>query len=526
MKLEHRQYQEDAAKAWFADIEPGECSPLIAIPTGAGKSVILCKTIEMYLNKNPHDRITILSHTKKIIKQDYDTLCEFFPDKNIIAIFSAGLKQKNKEQITVGGIQSVVNFPELFKWDNLFIVDEAHTVNHKNSGSYRKLFESCHGTKAGMSATIFRSGHGYIHEGKNRLFDKLSYDLTSIDNFNKLIDDGYLTDLITVKTKTQLDSSNVKVSAGDYNLKDLSKAHDREAITKAAIRDAIYYGKNYKKWLVFAIDIKHAEHITAELNKSGIKSAVLHSRMSDNEDGVLEDFAENDTRALVSVGMITTGFDSPHVDLILMLRPTKSALLHVQMIGRGLRVFAGKKHCLILDYAGNTERLGPINNVIIPKSKESKMKGLIPTKTCPVCSTVTYPSARTCLSCNFRFVFKVKITPETSSADIIKKGWKPPVNVEKWLNVTKVIYRIHKKIGAPDSILVTYYCGLTRVKEWWCLDHGGYAGRKALHQVKYRGYHGEVSTHAVYKDRDKLRKPKRIFVNLTAKYPEILNSQF
>jgi len=525
MKFEFRQYQKDVAEAWYADIKAGNCSPIIAVPTGAGKSIILGLVLKMYLTDFPSNKITVLTHTARIVKQDVATLKEFFPNKTI-GIYSAGLNKKEIEQITVGSIQSVNNAKEAFRWTNLFIVDEVHSVNHRRSGNYRKLFEECRGVVAGMSATIFRTGHGYIYKGKGSFFDKLSYDLTSVKEFNKLVTAGYLTTLISVAPKTQLNSSKVKKSAGDYNIKDLAKAHDRETVTKSAISDALYYGKNYKKWLGFAIDIEHAEHISAELNKQGIKSTVLHSRITANRDKVIEEFLESDTRALVSVGMVTTGFDAPFIDLILLLRPTASAVLHVQMVGRGLRVFPGKKHCLILDYAGNTARLGPINNVIIPKSKEAGNKGKAPTKACPKCSTITYTVAKECASCGHEFVFEVKIDEQASTAPILEGKYAPPETKEKWLNVTAVKYSIHKKVGAPDSILVIYFCGLTRIKEWWCLDHSGYAGRKAKHQVLYRGYKGNPSTYKVFQNKDTLRKPKRIYVDLAPRYPVILNTQF
>ena len=523
MRFEPRQYQQETLDAWWADIQNPQNKPVIAVPTAGGKSVIMGMFIKRYLDAFPDNTVLVLSHTQYILLQDHDALQEFFPDMHI-GIYSAGLGLKEIEQITVGGIQSVSKQVDKFKWFNLILVDEVQGVNHKAEGMYRKLLDNSLATTIGMSATVFRTGHGYIYKGKGTLFNKLSYDLTSITNFNKLVKDGYLSKLISVAPKTQLDSSSVKKSGGDYNIKGLAKAHDKDSITKAAVKDAIKYGKNYKKWLVFAIDIDHANHVCKELNRNGIKSRALHSRMDADRDAVVKSFNEGDVQALVSVGMITTGFDSPHVDLILMLRPTMSAVLHVQMIGRGLRIFPGKDHCLVLDYAGNTERLGPINNVIIPKSKESEGKGIAPTKTCPKCHTITYTVAKFCESCGHEFMFETKLSLQSSSADIVDSGGE--TKHIKWLNVTDVRYNIHRKPGAPDSIQVTYVCGLTMIKEWWCLNHTGYAGRKAMHMVLYRGYKGLINTNSVFTAKDSLKKPTKILVDLEPKYPVILNSKF
>jgi len=523
MKYETRQYQVDAANAlWEAIQTPGKL-PVIAVPTGAGKTVIMGLFFERYIKEYPDNQILVLSHTQDILEQDAESLQNFFPDRHI-ALYSAGLGRKEHDQITVGGIQSVIKNPDLFRWTNLVMVDEVHSVNHAKVGSYRKLLDNMHAQIIGMSATVFRSGHGYIYKGKNTLFNHLAYDLTSIANFNKLVEDGYLCKLISVEPDTQLDSSRVKKSGGDYNVKALSNAHDQDGITRAAIKEAKHYGRNYKKWLVFAIDIEHANNICRSLNRNGILSRVLHSRITADRTTVIDSFKQGNVRALVSVGMITTGFDAPNVDLILMLRPTMSAVLHVQMIGRGLRIHPGKKHCLVLDYSGNTSRLGPINNVLVPKEVK-KGGGEAPTKTCPKCKTITYPRAKFCESCNHEFIFESKLTTTSSKEAIVEEGKFPP-SKERWLTVERALYNIHRKPNSPAILMVTYHCGLQRIKEYLCLDHNGYAGRKAAHIVGYRGYQGDLTTIDVYRNRRSLKVPKQILVDFSSKYPQIQNSKF
>ena len=525
MRFDPRGYQLETVEAWYPDILEEGTHPLVALPTGSGKSVILGILIQRYLKEFPDNQVLVLSHTQEIVAQDHEAMQEFFPNEHI-GIYSAGLGSKDIEQITIGGIQSVIRAKDKFKWVNLVVVDEAQSVNHKNAGNYRKLFKSMVGaTFAGMSATVFRSGHGYLHEGTGTLFNKLSHDLTSTFEFNKLVKAGYLCDLISVAPKTQLDSSGVKKSAGDYNIKDLANAHDKNEVTSAAVEDALYYGKHYSKWLCFAIDVAHCEHVAAELNRNGISARVLHSRMDADREHTILDFKAGKFKALVSVGMVTTGFDVLDIDLILLLRPTMSAVLHVQMVGRGLRVHPSKKHCLVLDYAGNTARLGPINNVTIPKKKGEKGGGEAPTKTCPVCNTITYTMAKHCDSCGHEFVFESKLTTQSDGTDIIARDTAKETNA-KWLNVTRMTYRLHQKQGAPDSVLVTYFCGLTTVKEWVCPSNVGYAGYKAKHWLEYRNYNGPLVTNLVLKNCSKLRQPTQILVDFAPKYPNILNSRF
>jgi DNA repair protein RadD len=523
MKYEDRWYQIECKDAWLKDILAENCNPIVAVPTAGGKTVILGLTIRDYLKEHPDNKVLVLSHTSLILEQDKLALEEFFPDK-YIGMYSAGLESRETEQITVAGIQSVYKKTDLFKWYNLIIVDEVHTVGHKNTGMYRTFFKDSMAVIAGMSATIFRSGHGYIHHGEGTLFNKLSYDLSSKENFNRLVKEGYLCNLRTIEPKTKLDSRNVKKTADDYNVKDLARAHDREHITRAAIKDAVVHGKGYKKWLVFAIDIDHADNVAKALNRNGVRAASLHSRSLTDPDKIIEAFRSGPLTALVSVGMITTGFNCPTVDLILMLRPTLSALLHVQMDGRGLRPHPDKDHTLVLDYCGNTELLGPINDVTIP-TKTKKRGGYVAprTKTCPKCRTINAAAAKECEFCQYEWVRKVKIKTVVSTAAVIVTEEVPKV---RWLNVKLTTYRVMTKPHTPSMLQVTYMCGLQAIKEVWCLDHPGYAGKLAAHKAGYRGYMGQVTTAAVYAGRDKLRAPKRILVDFHGQYPNIDNYQF
>ncbi len=518
MKFDSRQYQIDAVEAWWEVLENSpELYPIIAVPTGAGKTVIMGMLIKKYIDEYPDNKILVLSHTQDILEQDYAALSEFFPDKEI-GVYSAGLGLRQICQITIAGIQSVYQLKDMFNWVNLIIIDECHTVNHKNSGMYRTFLNEHRGIIAGMSATVFRTGHGYVYEG-SAIFNTLAYDLTSTDNFNKLVADGYLTRLISVAPEMEMDINGIATSAGDYNVKQLGDRFDRSAITEDAVNELIKYGHNYKKWLIFAIDTDHADNICESLKSHGIHAHVLHSKMGYDRRKTTDSFKNGTTRALVSVGMVTTGFDAPNVDLIALLRPTKSAVLHVQMVGRGLRIAKDKDHCLVLDFAGNTARLGPINDVRVPNPKGKKGEGGNMTKKCPYCRAILHISVRICPVCDTEFVFQTQLTVRPDIIPIVKET---AIKEEpKWLTVNNVQYSIHSKPGKPDSLMVTYLCGITKIREWICLDHFGYAGEKAKLWVERRGYKGSIDTHSVYQHRDQLKKPEKICVSFIDKYPSI-----
>lgn len=524
-KFESRQYQIDCAEAWYKDIKSEQCFPLVAVPTGAGKTVILSLMLKKYFKDNPHNSVLVLSHTEDIVSQDASTLSSFFPSEPI-GVYNASLGRKEVEQITVGSIQSVYRNKDLFKWVNLIVIDEAHAVSHKNEGMYRKLLAGTHAILAGMSATVFRVGHGYIHQGDGRLFNKLSFDLSSKTEFNKLIKDGYLCNLRGLDPEFKLDSTGVKKSGGDYNIKHSQDKHNKDPITRAAVLNAIKHGKDRKKWLVFAIGIDHANAVARMLNRNGVKAAALHSKTTIDDSLVKKSFKDGNIQALVSVAKITTGFDEPSVDLIVMLRPTLSAVLHVQMLGRGTRPFPGKKDCLVLDYAGNLDTLGPINNVAIPKApKKTGVGGQAPTKTCPECRTICAANSALCDHCGHKFIRKIKLLDTASTKKVIEDGL-PSGRKDNWLTVRSVSYHIGKRYGRPDILVVTYICGIKIVRENWCIDHTGVAGRIGKHKAMYRGHKGPLTCAEVLKRKDNLRVPKRILVDFSSQYPQITNSEF
>lgn len=537
-----RWYQSEAAEALFDAVDGNsDVHPIAVIPTAGGKSYTLCEFVNLYLSKHPTHRVLVLSHVAEILEQDHASLEKYFPDTEI-GLYSAGLKSKTIHKVTVAGIQSVYNKQALFSTFDIVIIDECHLVPMKNNTMYRSFLDGMDANFVGLTATHFRLGHGYLHKGKGALFNKIAYDLSAPHKFNRLVNEGYLSKLITKNTlqKWEADEQGMRTTAGDFNQKDMSMAFDRDTITNAAVEEIIKFGKNYKLWLIFAIDIKHAEHIAEAMTKSGIKTACIHSKMEGDRRQTIDDIKAGKYRAVVNVDVLTTGFDVPGIDLIAMLRPTQSPVIHVQTIGRGLRVIhalgfpdtdegrraaieAGpKQHCLILDFAGNTERLGPINDVLVKEKGEGKGTGEAPVKECPECLVLHHPSIMECDNCGHKFIRKEKIEMKASNAEVVV------MEKERWLNVTDVNYSIHQKRGKQSSLRVIYKTGITGFSEWVCYDHKGYAGHSARNWVNYRFLSNPKPKNLaeLYKNADKLMKPTQILVDNSGKFPAIKDYRF
>lgn len=185
----------------------------------------------------------------------------------------------------------------------------------------------------------------------------------------------------------------------------------------------------------------------------------------------------------------TTGFDAPGIDTIVMLRPTKSPGLYYQMCGRGFRKAPDKLDgCLILDFAGNVNEHGPVDRIRAPLGKRGDGIGAGDPpkyKTCPKCQAPGIPlPTRVCPDCGFILITDemVKHDAKPSSAPLTSDMWKaaPP----ELLTVDEVTYNVHTKKGAepgaPRTLRVSYICGLRRVCEYVCFEHGGLARSKAV----------------------------------------------
>lgn len=223
------------------------------------------------------------------------------------------------------------------------------------------------------------------------------------------------------------------------------------------------------------------------------------------------------------MAVLTTGFNAKSVDLIAMLRPTKSTGLYVQMVGRGTRLFDGKDNCLILDFAGNVKRHGPID-LVKPRDK-TKGDGEAPVKTCPECESILPISAMECPDCGYVFPApKVKIEKQATALPVLSTQYVAP----QWVAVDDVSYRLHSKPDKPPSLCVSYHCGLLAYREWVCLEHTGFPRQKAMQwwQKRAPGVCVPNSVQEALDSTHTLSVPKKIAIRPSGKFTEIVGVSF
>src|SRR5210317_726018 len=300
-----RPYQEPISKLVFDYFRanPGK-HPLVALPTGAGKTVVLADLIHTAVKKWPGTKILVLSHVKEILEQNYASIKTHTGLD--VGLHSASLGEREVKDVTVAGIQSVYRNSEAFADYQLIIIDEAHLIPPGENSMYRKFFDGLEKPRYfGLTATPYRLGGGYIYGQDNSIFDDLILDMTSREQFNGLIDDGYLCNLKTSVTDLELDTKGVATTAGDFDNKQMSNKFDVTGITNLAVKEIIRAGEKYKKWLIFAIDIAHAEHIAQELNDYGVPTMVVHSKMEFDRATVIRHYKLGTFRAIVNVNVLT-----------------------------------------------------------------------------------------------------------------------------------------------------------------------------------------------------------------------------
>jgi DNA repair protein RadD len=522
-----REYQTEAIEGTLNYLRENEGNPVIVLPTGTGKSIVIAEFCRQILRQWADTKILVITHVRELIKQNYDELKSLWPEAPA-GINSAGLNQRDYEHsIVFCGIQSVHSKASKFVKVDLVLIDEAHLIPRKTNTMYQKFLKNLKIMNPdmrviGLTATPYRLDSGLLYEGKDSLFDAVSYDAPLAD----MVRDGYLTKLVSKQPKTRLNVGGVATRGGEFIPGDLERAVDKDDINASAVAEILEYGKDRKSWLIFCSGVNHATHIASLIEKHGIDCATIFGDTPRTErDEIIADFKAGKLRAIASMGVLTTGFNAPAVDLLAVLRPTQSTGLYIQIMGRGMRNSSGKTDCLVLDFAGNVARHGPVDKVNPKKPRKSEEAGEAPTKTCPECESIVFAALTECPDCGYVWPAREPEIDRTATTLPVMSIDAPAV----WKKVNSVAYRQHKKPGKPDSMRVEYRCGLSVTSEWVCFDHKGYPKDKALKWWRKRMTKPGVlptSTVDAISKADALLKPSEIKVQKNGKYTEIVEFRF
>jgi DNA repair protein RadD len=453
----------DALYGYWSAGSPDGNGALIVAPTGSGKTAILATLVREIQEDWPGTRILILTHVKELIAQGADEIKAIWPEAPI-GVYSAGLGRRElSATIVYAGIQSIAKrVDRLYPPPEIVIIDEAHLVPRSTQTRYKRTIDMLTAMYprlqvVGLTATPYRLDSGLLTEGEDAVFSRIVYDIP----IQMLIDEGYLSPITTRAGNVSIDTSDVKHSGKEYNQGDLQRHAMAGDTTARAVADIVRRGAGRRKWLLFACGVEHAAQIASYLNDHGIANAVVTGATPRGErDAIVHEFRAGALRAVVNVNVLTTGFNVPSIDLIAMLRPTESAALYVQQLGRGMRTAHGKTDCLVLDYAGNAVKHGPID--LIEPTAPGAGDGDAPAKECPECHAIIATGHRACPDCGYEFPPpEIKVTDSHKEAPLLASQIKPET-----LTVMSTGYYRHTKAGRPDSVRIEYACGLVTHREW------------------------------------------------------------
>lgn len=478
--LQLRDYQRDAVDSIFEYWSKNNGSPLVVVPTGGGKALLISTFVKELLRDYSDMRILCVTHVKELIVQNAKELLGIWPQAPI-GFYSASVGRKDAHaQVIFGGVQTIYNKVDRIGHIDLVLVDESHLMPRKSETQYGKLISGLRAINpdmklVGFTATPFRLGEGLLTEGEDALFDAIAYEKP----VGELIDDGYLCRPVSKGMDAAYDLTGVGKLGGDYKQNALQNAVDKSDVNSAVCDEIVKYGRDRKAWLLFCSGVEHAYHMRDELRSRGIScETVCGDTPSAERDRILEDFKAGRIQAVTNNSVMTTGVNVPRIDLLALCRPTLSASLYIQMVGRGLRLYPGKDNCLVLDFAGNVKKHGPIDSV--DPGRAHSGTGDAPVKKCPTdeadvdgsygCDSLVHASARVCPDCGYKFPFDTspKLDTHAGDAPILSKG-EPQTR-----RVTTRTFRHHPgKGGKPDSVKATYMCGYAAINEWLCIEHGG-----------------------------------------------------
>lgn len=526
---QHQRQGIDALYQWFKANHHG--NPLMVWPTGSGKSVGIAALIHEALTSWPQTRILVVTHVRELIAQGAERTLQVWPDAPI-GIHSAGLKKKDVyHPVIFAGIQSIWKKAWHLGSFDLILIDEVHLVSHKAEGTYRHFLNECSKINPnvriiGFTATPFRTGHGSIMHGDDPLFHGIAHEIKML----YLIEHGFLSPLISKRMATTIDLSGVQIKQGEYAAGQLERAVDQNDITQAALDECEQYGAYRKKWLVFCAGVAHAGHVADAMNARGIKTGCVTGKTPTAErDRLIEQYRRGQLRALTNANVLTVGFDVPDTDMLVMLRPTQSPGLFVQMVGRASRIAPGKINALILDFAGNTMRHGPVDQIEAWTPRLSEKDGDAPSKACPECDTIVATAVRMCPTCGYEFQFEVKHhEARASDAPILSTDLTPRIERHA---VTAVDYQYWPgRDGKLPTLKVTYRGPLMRIaSEWICIEHQGYPRTKAATWWATRAPGTKIPAtvdEAEQRAPTELRAPLAVVVNTRPKYPEIVGYEW
>jgi superfamily II DNA or RNA helicase len=387
-----RPYQQDAVERLRAAFQGGHRSVLFVLPTGGGKTVVFSHIAEQAASRGK--RIAVLVHRVELLEQASRALAALGVRHGLIA---AGRAMNLAAPVQVASVGTLARrlgqLPaELFQ---LLVIDEAH---HSTAGQWSRIIQHFSGAHLlGVTATPVRSDG----RGLGEFYGQLVLGPTAA----WLTANGYLAPARVFAPPIGFCAQGLKKRMGDFDLRQAAGALGGARI----LGDAVSHYRQHlggRTAIAFCCSIAHGQAVAEAFQRRGVAAACIDGSMdATTRRALLEQLGAGELQVLTSCALIGEGVDVPSVGGCILLRPTQSEALHLQMIGRCLRPQAGKQ-AVILDHVGNIARLGhhlDERHWSLEGTRRRERSTAPSVKTCPQCFCAMASAAGRCPECGHQF---------------------------------------------------------------------------------------------------------------------------
>ncbi len=421
-----RNYQESAVKEVESTFNSSNRA-MLQLPTGAGKTVVFCEIAKRYF-LTEIKKVLILVHRKELLEQAYTALGE-----KCFKIVAGSKVIPNDFDYYVGMIESTHNRMERLPEFGLVIIDEAHI------GNFNKLLFFKQDVKIlGVSATPTSSNYTPLSDLYKSLIQPIS--------IKDLINQKYLVDCTTWVFKEDVvaqESQNWSLKKFDFDEKQMGDFYSKKEMVQTTV-DQYWQLCAGKKTIIFNASIQHNDEVFIALKKEGLNNVYcVDSLMNKSERDEQIQLFKNDPHGIMcNVGILTTGFDEPEIQCVILNRKTKSLTLYLQMIGRGARVLPGKEYFTLVDIGGTSLDLGHYSKYrdweyYFGKSMKKSKEGEAPLKVCPRCAEEIHISRPICPCCGFEFPKKETIKRKSNEMILLESETNFRYDFDKILAIGK-----------------------------------------------------------------------------------------
>jgi superfamily II DNA or RNA helicase len=357
-------YQSVAIEESFVKWREGYKVVCLVAPTGAGKTIIKAFTAKRFLEENPGKMVVIFAHRDVLLSQISLAAAQVgLPHSMICArktetmIGNSHMEELGESYLHDNARVIIASVPtwikrdtkELSKMVGLWCMDEFHhTLADNMWGKAVGTLKNAVGL--GVTATPLRSdglGLGSHAQG-------VADTIVKTPGMGQLMAMKRLSTYKVFTPPDKVDVTGINItSSGDYNQQKLAKATDKKDITGDAVEHYLKLATG-KQGIIFAASVIHAEHVAQQFRESGVNAVALSSKTNDSvRERKIREFRHGKIQILVNYQLFDEGFDVPAVEVVIMLRKTKSYGLFKQMFGRCLRVLKGKPYGILIDHVGN-----------------------------------------------------------------------------------------------------------------------------------------------------------------------------